>query len=157
MIWEIQKFIKQRAFDHQLDWYIRVIRSLAGCQYQMVKFYEADAVSEAELKTTLYNKLSETMENFRDDVREGFLFASPSTLAILSQMNSNLQAAMMNRFVTSDEDSRDAAIHDISFVFTKAYRSLSDEVREHLATEKLSEDLLSLDDSPSSVKLRPIH
>ena len=132
---EIEKFSKQRAFDHRLDWYIRAVRTLGEVQFRHVEFLRALAKKDDQGSRIVREKIVDLMPRFDGDIREALLFASPSTVRTLNMMYQR----MTNIMESGGSETADAQIRN---ELAKAYEALSQDVRGHLSLEDLtSEDL----------------
>ena len=132
---ETEKLIKQRAFDHRLEWYVRTVRTLSDFQFLYAALNRPNV--DRERANSHRAVLADLAPKLSADVKESLLFGSPRTANSLETMHQRLNQLMARANAGADDS--EAAKVEIHNEFARVYGDLARDVREHLGLEELPE------------------
>jgi len=123
--WEAKKLAKQRAFDYQLKWYMRLERSLSEVSDA---YTELSNEKDPDKRRQNQDRLVQGLVKLNRAKREAIMFAPASTLASIGL----LKLATDEVLKDAGAEHRDAALSEIASVVMQVHIAISNDVREFL-------------------------
>jgi hypothetical protein len=133
---EIEKTVKQRAFDQRLEWYVRVSKTLGEMQFLFAALNRPNVTRDKALQ--ILEKISQMTSKLNADIREALLFGSPEIIRSLDLMNRRIVRFMLESIESADSGGPSGApLVEIDREFGRVYNQLALDTRRHLGLEDL--------------------
>ena len=144
---EIEKTVKQRAFDQRLEWYVRISKTLGEIQFLFAALNRHNVISEKALQ--ILEKISQLTSKLNADIREALLFGSPEIVKSLDLMNKRIVRFMLESIESTDSGGlKGSALTEIDREFGRVYNQLALDTRRHLGLEDLPASYFEIKERP---------
>ncbi len=127
---ETKKLIKQRAFDHQLDWYVRMGKTVAELQFAYNGLIMNREKSDT-LVAVFLGEINKIIPRLDSERKEALLFGSPEIVNSLAAMTKQMGGPR------KPKDHTDAEALQMNAEFGRAHADLARATRRHLGLEDL--------------------
>lgn len=140
-VWlETKKLIKQRAFDRRLDWYVRMVKTVADLQFVYNGLNLNRAKRDSDNAVVFLAELSKIVPRMSVETKEALLFGSPEIVDSLEIMTKRLnEIVRKSKDQTANEASEITEESEVIAEFARVHSDLARDVRRHLGLESLSE------------------
>lgn len=123
--WEGKKLAKQRAFDYQLKWYMRLERSLSAVSDA---YTELSNEKDLDKRRQSQDRLVQGLLKLNRAKREAMMFAPATTLVSIGLLKLAIDEVLKD----AGAEHRDAALSEIASVVMQVHIAISNDVREFL-------------------------